>query len=615
LSFESPLRRAFFVPKIEHIMAKPALYINGEALDMGTLPSITVERHNPLLSEGQQSYAYPFTIPRTPRNERLLGFPARFERVYSVQKDYPCTLLCGHVQRIGSLHINSITRDSYDCSMTYDTARLLGDIGKKKLNELKWDSPDFDSSDQLFRAVLDTMEGKEIPLSEKVATFSLLVTLKENPTKDEIGYIQSLLNGCMIRRLPDYSFVLDIKSFKYVNDNEVVTLKNRFGTAPFLRVDYILRFIFETTLNYNLDFGQRAYNPLEHICLLHNCVDVIVDRYLRLRQLVPDCTVEDFVSSIENMFCSKFIVDSKTNTVRWVLWNDYLIDKRTPNSALWIPRPNVVAGGIPKPFVAELRPYLEGSHELEMLPRCAIKLTMQRTMSVDGKPSFFKVDTPEEFYNKEVEEIYSPSVFGHGTGKVDDVSNGMLYDSDDILSCNTFNYFNADIDSNSKDMPVAAEHIPTLRGSVTAIDTATEACPAYCFGLSFFNSSPPKKEDGAERADKDAKRPLAFAAYYYRNVDTGKLCVGTTIGERFGLAQSLRLHLPEGLFNNYHALRDAVIRSGAYRLTVKLDRTIAINEKELYLFDGQPVMVESVREDLGSDAPQTVALQTIKFFE
>jgi hypothetical protein len=581
-------------------MAKPALYVNGEALDMGTLPSITVERHNPLLSEGQQSYSYPFTIPRTPRNERLLGFPARYQRTHRAERRFPCTLLCGHVQRIGTLILNNITSDSYDCSMIYDTAQLLGDIGKKKLNELKWPNPKFGTKENLAQMIRDSYHGNfgtEGNFLRNTATFKVLLDFM---WLKDAGFVESALNT--------------FTTFEYANNDKKLTENYPFGVAPFLRVDYVLRFIFENTLNFRLDLGSRAYNPLEHICMLHNCADVVVDGTLRVRQLLADCTVEDFVRSVENMFCSKFIFDVKTNTVRWTLWNDYLPDNRDPNPAPWMPRPNVANGGGAKPYNVELRPYLEGNPEASLLPLRAIKLTMLRN-APRIEEYYSNVTTPEEFYSEAIEKEYIPYFVGYNTpNKVEVVRDGLLANIGDqkkyFESANTFNCFVAANGEEAVDMPIEAEHLAI---SYEPSDVAIKF-PLYAFGVSFFNSIPGNSED-KKIEDKRAKRPLAFACFGYKTTDDGVICIGSTVGETMFGIQSLRLHSKEGLFNNYHFLRDAVIRSGVYRLTVKLDRTIAINENELYLFDGQPVMVESVREDLGSDAPQTVALQTIKIFE
>jgi hypothetical protein len=596
-------------------MAKPVLYVDGKVLDMDAMSSITIERYNPLLSEGQQSYSYPFSIPRTGRNEQILHFPARFQRSgYEMQSSFACRLVWGHVQRVGKLLINGITRDSYDCSMTYDTAELLRGIGRKNLNELAWIPLDFTTKENLAEKIKDNFLGNNTSvLFNAAATFYLAIDYDKWTRKvlefDEIIEVYSQLN--------DFGFTsLGCKhtGFAYVADNEKKELASPFGLAPFLRVDYVLRFIFEDLLNYHLDFGQRNYNPLEHICMLHNCADAVVDGILRQKQLVADCTVEDFVTSVENMFCGKFIFNAKTNTVKWVLWNDYLRGKHAPNEDGWIPRPNTMDGGAHKPYGVELLTYLEGYPEVSMQERRVIKLTMQRNMSSDGKPTMLKVITPDEYYSKKIKDEYkqNPSIH-NALGKTDAARVGVLKQDGVTMCCNTFNYFDTIYDEAVEDISIAAEHLPTMEPSMY-IAVKGDTVPIYSFGVSFFNSTPPLKSDGSESSDKKSTRPLAFAGFAYKTHQTKTYCVATTIGSPALGIQSLRLHLPEGLFNNYHYLRDKLLRQGVYNLTVTLDSSITIDENELYLFDGQPVMVESVLETLGA-ATQVVKLQTIKIID
>lgn len=571
---------------------------------MGVIASITIERHNPLLSEGQQSYSYPFTIPRTGRNDRILDFPARFQRSgWETQSDFACTLVCGHVQRAGILHINGIARDTYDCSMTYDTAGLLRDIGDKKLAELGWPPVDYDSKDDLVDKLRNNFlygDDEESYLSGKAATFPVIIAQEKGkyPSGFE-GFSNTILNNFLMS-----GGVYDLASTEYVAGGNVVELEPPFGLAPFLRVDYALRFIFEEVLGYQLSFGSRAYNPLEHICMLHNCADAVVDKTLRLKQLVADCTVKEFVQSVENMFCSKFILNTKANVVRWVLWKDYLRGLQNPNDEMWVPLPDVIDGGAPKPYGMDLRPYLEGSPEVSMQERRAIKLTMQRNVGSS-------VVTPEEFYSDDVMTDYKVNLYGSALmGKHEDVRAGMLKIANRELCCNTFNCFNTQAGA-SEDRAIAAEHLPTMNNTGFV---GVGICPCYTFGISFFNSTPPADPNNPDsvKEDKKATRPLAFSTFYH---DSG-VTMGTTIGV-FALppisitVQSLRLHQQEGLFNAYHYLRDRLLRQGVYSLTVTLDSSVAISENELYLFDGQPVMVESVLETLGA-ATQVVKLQTVK---
>jgi hypothetical protein len=587
-------------------MAQPILYINGEALDRGALPSITVERHNPLLSEGQQSYSYPFTLPRTARNERLLDFPARFERLGAAQQSFSCVLTVGHVRRVGRLHINSVTQAAYDASMSYDTALLLKDKGEVKLAELGWETRDFGSKDGLKRAVLDNLFYPTSPAIEGCVAFSVVVDAPDR----KIGSIMNELRYNESYGISSYLF----KPISYYKDGVEVDLDDPFGLAPFLRLDYALRFIFEVKLGYTLDLGRRAENPIARLAILHNRVDVVVDRMLRLKQLAPDCTVQELVSSVEGMLCGKFVLDSSRNIVRWIMWNDYL-DRgyRPPNGADWLPLPDTHNGGLPVPYREELSPLLRAAPEVARRGARAVKLTMRRGMSSDGKTPLCNVSPPEDFFSENMEKEY-PYSFGYDDieagKKADSVLRGALCVGRDtwydILCSDTFGCYRAAPGNASLDVELPAEHLPMLNGD-----------PVYGFGLAFVNSAP---ADGT--SDGNVGTPLAFASYAYnwRSGMNRGFWQGSTVGIRAdpdntydkGNALPLRLHRPDGLFNVFHALRDAMLRGGGYTITVQVEAGAPIDELGLYLLYGQPVMVERVTQTFGAQSAQEVVLQTVK---
>jgi hypothetical protein len=321
--------------------------------------------------------------------------------------------------------------------------------------------------------------------------------------------------------------------------------------------------------------------------MVHNVADVVVDQYLRLKQLAPDCTVKELVTSVENMFCSKFVLDSKSNTVRWVLWNDCLREAGAPRETPW-PSASVA----PKPYVSELLPYVERDLEVSMQDRRAIKLTIRHNAKVDNLPPQYNIVPPEDYFPGDTSK-----------NDVDDEALIALKGNPPAYGC-----FPAVAGGASEDMPIASEQLPLVFTDHGFFSETIDSALAYCFGLTFLNSLPPKKDDGTEGEDKASKRPLAFANYYY---NFEKVCHGDVMGFRELNTPTLILHIPEGLFNTYHRLRNALLSQGVYNLTVTLDSSITINENELYLFDGQPVMVESVLETLGAST-QVVKLQTIK---
>jgi hypothetical protein len=626
-------------------MAQPVLYIGSEALDMGALAGITVERHNPLLSEGQQSYSLPFTLPRTPRNDWLLGFPARFQRTEPAQRSFGCTLMCGHVQRVGRLHINSIARDAYDCSMSYDTAELLSEIGGKPLAEaVRWAT--FGPLTDLTHYLRLLLTGEPTGIAEMDAALCIFPIVVDAGTADaaEDDWGHAVPSHTVYTKLNDgYSFAAP----QYVEGGAAKSLPAGFGRAPFLRVEYALRRVVEAA-GYRLDLGQRAHQPLSRLAVLHNRADVTVNGYIQLRHLLPECTVEDFVRSLERLFCGRFALNSRTGVVTFTLFNDYLDRaglRGATNTEQFFGLPDIRLGGAYRQPLLELLPYTAAQPEVELMPRRAVKLTMQKSMSADDRGKEFSNATPEEFYSDAVKEkypvkrgltIFAADDGGYAPDDGEHVDYCALYGGGGKLAgSNLFGCCDGVQGGSTEDYAAPCEQLPTMLDVIEVANNVgtgggrfldVRTYPVYGFGLSYVNSVMESKDD------KEVKRPLAFACPYLRKpyrTDLPSLnrkeTFGTTAGTWYlhskhgeertdDVVYPLYLHHPDGLFSIYHALRDKAIRGGGYRIRVDVQSKLRVDELGLYLFDGQLCMVEQVREQLGGAGLQEVVLQTVKMY-
>ena len=567
-------------------MSKPVLYIDGEALDMGGLPSITIERHNPLLSEGQQSYSYPFTIPGTPHNDRLLGFPRRYMRKTMGNHSWTCTLVCGARVRVGRLVLNSINATSYDCSMIYDTAQLLDKTKGMKLGEVFGDKiagAPFGNIEAALAYLQRLFSGQET--SVMFSVFTLLVDVKTYTVTGHDGahdnYWYCFLN------MPDNNGVLNDKYRDIKNKQPYLPSVSGFGIAPFLRAKFLIEYIVEQE-GYTLDWGNRTENPIDELVVLHNRMDVLADNgVLKYRQLCPDCTVDEFFAAIEGMFCAKFILNSKTKTVTFRLFNDEL-DYNGARPQPPYPYPDTKLNGSYKQPKLELMPHSLAPPKLEFIPKRAIKLCVERNMSV---PTMTSQDAV--YYKRlsatDEELIYYQAVQSSASIDVN-------------LPCEYL-----------KNCGIAQLDTRWYNSIVSNVSQQTFAL-AYLFGTSYDNSVAIENDEVKE--DKKVKTPLAFAYEFFSTYYNSRFIGVVNKIECFAEnTMSLRLHNKytlDGLFNVYYYLRDQMLRNGGYHATLPVSTAIVVDENEQYLLNGQPMMVETVTEVLGENESQEVKLQTIK---
>ncbi|MGL5913209.1 MAG: hypothetical protein ACRCZB_03510 [Bacteroidales bacterium] len=576
-------------------MAYPVLYIDGEALEMGELNGIEIERSNPLLSSVQKSYSLPFTLPRTAHNDRLLNYPTRYARATKARKSFKCTMICGAIVRVGSLILNS-TGTTYDCSMTYDTADLLGDLKEKKLAELTgWKAINYGSPEAAFN-YLNQLRNGEVSNSE-ISIFKLTIDLK-----DIDGGFEVIMNNNNGVSLLPAKYDLD--------GNQIIEALPYFGIAPFLMAETILRFIFEEKRGYTLDFTTRQVEPLQQFAVLHNNMDVILNGYVQYKHLLPDVTVDTFISNLEKLLCGKFVLNSKTKIVSLVLWNDYLDyeDRRPPLEDIWNPYPNTKPYNAYKTPILDLKPYSLDRESIESLEKKSIKLSMKQDVDYNnfGGPHLFSNTTFAEYFTEDIEEEFMPlRGFGMHFRKVEELDYGTMYSYQIMAqtsridtSSNCWNYYRAIEGGASEDMEMDMQHVPCLLSMIS-----------YLFGTKYVNSKMTNKED------KSVKTPMALVTPFVYIRRIAATSIGTFDYPAAPRRMSLRLHRPDGIFNVFHAMRDAMLRSGGYRIKVRIDPKIEINEMELYLYNGQPVMIESVKEKLGANPQTEVTMQTIKLYE
>jgi hypothetical protein len=398
-----------------------------------------------------------------------------------------------------------------------------------------------------------------------------------------------------------------------------------FGIAPFLKASAILKFIFETKEGYTLRWGSRADNPIAQLVALHNSVDVLRHGYLQYRHLLPDCTVEDFVAAIEGMFCGKFVLDSKKSEVTFTYFNDYLdyAGARPAPAAPYAPHPDTRLNGAYKQPRLELLPYATQAPAAEHRAKSAIRLSMAKHMGEAGDSFYLapRVATSAPYFTEEAALSYTPIIdwMGDEDGRYPRCEYlvwGILVENGTPVSPNTFDCYRGVEGGASVDVALPCEHVLTSWSY-----EAWQESPYYIFGVSYKNSV---IASGGQEEQK-ASVPLAFCcACTYHDSRTGlHKTRGATQGNYRERAEgsavqnviTLRLHRPDGLFNVYHALRDEMLRSGGYRITVPIDSSLAVDERELYTLNGQKVLVEKVTETLGEHPKQEVVLQTIKSYE
>ncbi|MBF0649182.1 hypothetical protein IR083_10150 [Dysgonomonas sp. GY75] len=307
--------------------------------DMDPESYINIERTNPLLSE-QGSMSLPFSIKRTIRNDLLLNFPQKYERKFQYEIKQTVNLRAGILNENATLELLSVNKDTVESVFYLYESSFYNQIKEIKLTQVfegieRWFQPETVSQEERVGHILDmfeTMIFSEPDYSQDFTVFPVAVNCELRPKLDKIFQANAGANSKyweMINQVY-YSVMYNENRlqakypYQYTDDDgNEISIPAGYGASPFLRFGYILRKIFEY---FGLTIEPTIFetNPsYQKWCVINNTMDAIMPGYFIESQLVPDCTVNDFLEIVRSL-CGDFFIDVPAKTAKLVFFNDVL---------------------------------------------------------------------------------------------------------------------------------------------------------------------------------------------------------------------------------------------------------------------------------------------------
>jgi hypothetical protein len=302
---------------------------------------ITVERTNPLLNDqGSLSLTYP--IKRTPNNDYLLGFPHKYSRKakYDIKTDV--NIRAGLLNENATLQMTSVDSDQIEATFLLYESTFYAKIKEVTLPTV-------------FEGVERWFDAETVPVATRIANIvaTLQTMISRNPVYDydKDFTIFPVTNSLDIENATDFGAIdlvpISVSRLNLINavkytasgveliasnsftvkddDNNQIAVPVGYGISPFLRMGYILRKAFEyfgLNLEQNMfDYGNNKYR---RVVVLNNTQDAIMKGYLIESQLVPDCTVNEFLNIIREAFNAEFFIDVPSKTAKLVFFEDIM---------------------------------------------------------------------------------------------------------------------------------------------------------------------------------------------------------------------------------------------------------------------------------------------------
>lgn len=270
--------------------------------------NITMERTNPIMSD-QGDASVPATLPASSNNLEILQHRNRIDRARRYVNKIDAFLEVGPVQKHGKLVIESVDADEgIDASFAIDNSDLYAQSKNKTLKEIFADMKQTFTSIEEAVAEMAHIYGGDTPGNEDYTIFPVAVA----PYEDESGNQVWQYNNEITEK-----GVLVYEARGVREDDILMSVPKGYGVAPFLKLYRLIDLLFDC-LGYRVTYNCFVDEEYRGLTIVHNCSDCLVRPELHYSDMVPSCTLHDFMEWLLAKFHVQPIVDSNAMEVKIV---------------------------------------------------------------------------------------------------------------------------------------------------------------------------------------------------------------------------------------------------------------------------------------------------------
>ena len=289
---------------------------NGE-LDLPVDFSFEVELNNPFFSD-EGDATIPATIPATPNNLKVLDNIHRVDRANRFMKSVPATLMAGTIQKHGQLIIDTLSmKDGIAVSLAIENSDLYSQHKEKSLKEI-------------FASKVRDDWNRDIS-----ALANHLLAVRFNRKFDDFTIFPVAVapyeeNDAKIYQYNNEGTNYLIWQARTVREGDLtMSVTDGYGLSPFLYLYRMINLLFEQ-MGYTVIYNCLDREPYRDIVLLNNCSDTIVKGIINYSDLVPSCSLSEFIDFLHNKFGILCRVDSTSKRVLVIMLQD-ILSSSTPD--------------------------------------------------------------------------------------------------------------------------------------------------------------------------------------------------------------------------------------------------------------------------------------------
>jgi hypothetical protein len=259
------------------------LYINDGLVDLPPDVAITIKRSNPAymgedVNVIKSTFSFPFTLPLSPRNREILGFPDRLDNAATLPENMPAYLVAGAGTLLkGLVTVQAATRTT---AKVFLYNNPLADLAKQYID---------DTDQGVFQA------SSEADLATRMKFTA------ENPLEQDFIF-------CPVYNLAlrdDDEFIPPVSDFMNSWNYDGQRFITAFHVAPFLRVAPMLRKAIEAG-GFTFTDGFHVTPELQRQILITNRslrFETALSLRIPLKMCLPKTSITDFLKSLCRTYC------------------------------------------------------------------------------------------------------------------------------------------------------------------------------------------------------------------------------------------------------------------------------------------------------------------------
>lgn len=266
--------------------------------------SFNMERNNPHLS-GEGDASIPATLPSSSRNLVAIDHRDRIDRAEKYVNKMDAMLEVGPIRKHGQLVLDTVhRRNGIDASFAIDNSDLYVKSKNKTLKEI---FADYKTVFGEVSAAMEVMQRIYEGADSDFKVFPVAVSPYEDNGEQIYQYNNRVVSG-------NLAYETNIHEGDSIN-----SVPPGYGIAPFLKLSRLMELMF-SILGYEVKENCLSEWPYQRLVIVHNCSDCICNPTVTLyyRDLVPSCTLSEFLEWLNNKFHVQPVVDSDNKHVKIV---------------------------------------------------------------------------------------------------------------------------------------------------------------------------------------------------------------------------------------------------------------------------------------------------------